>query len=141
MPTLAEVSVPAAFRFVIPLATAVTLVAGSVVPLVAQEPTVTKVVAVVNPKSFSGDCPAELKFTGTIFVSRHPVSVTYEWERSDGARSGRKTIEIRSAGQGVSETWKLGARGETKTVWEKLHVLAPTGISSNEATVQVRCSK
>jgi len=128
-----------AFTTVTPFAIAALVATAQ--PLAAQEHTVTRVVAVVNPKNPKGECPLELKFTGTIFVSRHPVSVTYEWERSDGARSGRKTIEIRSAGQGVTETWKLGAKGETKTVSEKLHVLAPTGMTSNEASTTVRCNK
>ena len=104
-----------------------------------QEHTVTRVGIVANPRTFTGSCPAAIKFTGTIMVSRHPVAVTYEWERSDGARAQRETVQIRSAGQGVSTTWRLGAAGQHLRVWERLHVVAPTGITSDSAVAVVNC--
>lgn len=107
----------------------------------AAQYTVTKVVAVVNPKSFTGDCPAQLKFTGTIFVSRHPVTVSYQWERSDGGKGPRQTVTINAAGEGVSDTWTLGSKGAHLTVSQKLHVLAPTGITSAPATAKVNCNR
>jgi hypothetical protein len=122
--------------FVVVAALAVSLVAGE---LLAQQHTVTKVVAAAKPNTFSGPCPTEIQFIGTIFVSRHPVTVEYRWERSDGAMGERQKVEIGSAGQGVYESWKLGARGKHYQVWEKLHVLAPTGISSAPATAKVTC--
>ncbi len=108
----------------------------------AQQRTVTHVAIVAKPKSYVGPCPASIEFVATIFVSHHPVRVEYEWERSDGARSGREVIDIRSAGRGVSTTWTLGGRpGERRVVWERLHVLAPTGISSPEARVRIDCRR
>lgn len=105
----------------------------------AQVHTVTRVAIVARPKVYDGPCPANLQFTATIFVSRHPVKVTYEWIRSDGARSGRQEVVIRAAGQGVTDSWTLGGRRFHKTVWEQLHVLAPTGISSPRGVVRVNC--
>jgi hypothetical protein len=107
--------------------------------LFAQTRTVTRVGIVAKPKVYNGACPADLEFVATIFVSRHPVAVEYQWERSDGAKGERRRIEIRSAGQGVTEMWRVGAPGKHMEVWERLHVLAPTGISSAEATVRVNC--
>jgi len=107
--------------------------------LSAQARTVTRVAAVARPRTYSGPCPAEIRFTGTIFVSRRPVFVDYRWERSDGAMGPRQQIEIRSAGQGVVDTWRIGRRGERMEVWEKLHVLAPTGISSPAAIAKLVC--
>jgi len=104
----------------------------------ASQRTVTKVAIVAHPKSFSGRCPATLQFTATIFVS-HPSKVTYVWERSDGAKGPRQVIDIRSAGQGVTDSWTLGAGRQHIVVWERLHVLAPTGISSPQARVSVTC--
>ncbi len=74
-------------------------------------------------------------------MSHHPAHVTYQWERSDGAHGPRQEVEIDSAGRGVSDTWELGGPGMHKVVWERLHVLAPTGISSPEARVKVECRK
>ncbi len=107
--------------------------------LPAQRRMVTKVVTVAKPESYNGPCPTKLAFTGTIFVSRYPATVEYQWERSDGARGERQRVEIRSAGQGVTETWWLNAPGKHLQVWEKLHLLAPTGMSSDPATVVVNC--
>src|SRR5262249_49776799 len=108
------------------------------VGLAAAERTVTRVAIVARPATYTGPCPATLQFTATIFVS-HPSFVEYQWERSDGARGERRRIDIRSAGQGVTDTWRLGAGHQTKVVWERLHVLAPTGISSPEAHVRLSC--
>jgi hypothetical protein len=105
----------------------------------AQQHTVTRVGIVAKPRSYTGTCPTTLEFIATIHVSRHPVRVEYQWERSDGGRGRRETIEIRSAGQGVTDTWTLGRGGERRVVWERLHVLAPTGISSPEARVRLEC--
>ncbi|HXS51694.1 MAG TPA: hypothetical protein VN782_04110 [Usitatibacter sp.] len=107
----------------------------------AQQRTVTRVGIVAKPRSYTGPCPATLEFIATIHVSHHPVRVEYEWERSDGGRGRRETIEIRSAGQGVTDSWTLGRGGERRVVWERLHVLAPTGISSPEARVRVDCRR
>lgn len=106
----------------------------------AQEHTVTKVVAVAKPKEFDGQCPVTIEFTGTIFVSRHPARVTYRWERSDGAEGPRETVDIRSAGQGVTTTWQFSTPRRNFDGWERLHVLAPTGITSNDATFRVHCN-
>lgn len=108
-------------------------------PVAAQQRTMTRVVAIAKPKAYNGPAPARIEFIGTIFVSKHPVVVQYQWERSDGAKGERKRIEIRSTGQGVSDTWTLGQKGKRMRVWEKLNVLAPTGISSAPAVVTINC--
>ena len=105
----------------------------------AQEHTVTKVAIVAKPKSYVGACPAEITFVATIFVSHHPVKVRYQWERSDGARATPQDVEITSAARGVETTWNVGAPGKNLHIWEKLHVLAPTGIRSQLAAVDLSC--
>jgi hypothetical protein len=111
------------------------------ISLAAQARTVTRVGIVAKPRSYSGPCPVTLQFIGTIFVSRYPVWVEYQWERSDGARGQRQKVRIDSRGRGVSETWQLGGRHERMQVWERLHVLAPTGITSPVARVNVNCHR
>ena len=118
------------------LSLALVLVAGAAH---AQEHTVTRVGIVAKPAQYTGACPAEIRFIATIFVSHHPVKVRYRWERSDGAKSPPEDVEITSAGRGVETTWKLGAPHEHMTVSERLHVLAPTGISSEPATASIQC--
>ena len=105
----------------------------------AHAQTITSVGLVAKPKVYTGPCPAEIQFIGTIHVSRHPVAIDYFWERSDGAKGPRHRIVIRSAGQAVREYWTLGAHRDHLQVWEQLHVIAPTGIRSPRAFVRVNC--
>ena len=107
----------------------------------AQIRTVSRVGLVARPQAYTGHCPATINFIGTIHVNRHPARVEYQWERSDGGRGPREVIEIRAAGQGVRDTWTLGGPGERLVVWERLHVLAPTGISSPAVRVRVNCRR
>ncbi len=127
-------------RTAVAAATALALVAVAFAAF-AQQRTVTRVGIVAKPRSYAGRCPTTLEFIATIHVSRHPARVEYEWERSDGGRGRREVIEIRSAGQGVTDTWTLGRGGERRVVWERLHVLAPTGISSPQARVRLDCRR
>lgn len=110
-----------------------------VIAISAYAQTVTHVGVVAKPEVWTGPCPANVEFIGTIRVSRHPVWVTYEWLRSDGATSQRERVEITSEGRGVKDTWKLGARAEHLHVWEQLHVLAPTNVRSPRAAARVNC--
>ena len=91
------------------------------------------------PRVWDGQCPADLQFVATINANRWPVWVNYRWERSDGAMSNVRRVEVRGEHQRVSETWRLGRFGDRLTVWERLHVLAPTNVSSAEAHVRVIC--
>ena len=115
------------------------IVLAAAVSLFAQVPTVTRVAIVAKPKVYTGPCPAELQFIATIFVSHYPVNVTYQWERSDHAIGARKTITIRASGQGVYETWHLGRAHQHLNVWERLHVVAPTNITSPPGQATVNC--
>ena|SRR5579859_5332499 len=115
----------------------VVVLALASMPLVAQ--TVTDVRIVARPRVYNGPCPATIQFTATIFVSRHPVAVEYQWERSDGAKSPRRRVVIRAAGQGFRESWTLGRGRQRLQIWERLRVLAPTGITSPEQVVRVNC--
>jgi len=105
----------------------------------AQQYTVTKVVVIAKPNTYAGPCPAPIEFLGTIFVSR-PTRVEYRWERSDGVMGPRESVDIRSAGKGVTTTWKVGTPRRNFSGWEKLHVLAPTTMISNQAAVQIKCN-
>jgi hypothetical protein len=124
-------------RTAIVLAFLASLALASVAAL-AQQHTVTRVGIVAKPQAYNGHCPARIEFIATIHVS-HPSRVEYQWERSDGGRGQRESVDIHSAGQGVTDSWTLGGGNERLVVWERLHVLAPTGISSPQARVHVNC--
>ncbi len=100
---------------------------------------VKRVVTVVNPKVWNGRAPAHLTFTGTIFVNNPPVDVEYTWIRSDGAKGGVQRATIRSAGEGFTDTWDVGAPKQRMKVWERLEVVSPNRASSNPAVATVNC--
>ena len=120
-------------------AVAAAIALAAAFPATAQARTVQRVGIVAKPNHYRGPCPAEIEFVATIFVNRYPVWVDYQWERSDGGRGPRERIEITSAGRGVHTRWTLGAPGQNRQVWQRLHVLAPTGISSPTANVRIEC--
>lgn len=96
---------------------------------------VTSVVASVSPAA-SNVCPTIFTFTAAI-TTNAAGSVTYKWERSDGASSSPQTISFAAAGtQNVTTTWNLGAAG---TFWEQLRVSSPNSIVSNQATFTLSC--
>ena len=104
-----------------------------------QQYTVTKVVVIAKPTTYTGPCPTTIELVGTIFVSR-PARVEYRWERSDGAVGPREFVDIRSAGKGVTTTWRVGTPRRSFNGWERLRVLSPNGITSNTATIQIKCN-
>ncbi len=102
----------------------------------AQEKTPILTVA-AEPASYQGPCPVEITFTGIL----HDVQwkkVDIRWERSDGVWTEIEPVEIRSKRQPVLSRWRVGGPGQKLEVWQKLH-LGPSTLTSESATVQVRC--
>ena len=113
---------------------------GLVLAVAATQPnTVTRVVVSAKQNKYSGPCPTTIEFVGTIFVSR-PTRVEYRWERSDGVIGPREFVDIRSAGKGVTTTWRVGTPRRSFNGWERLRVLSPNGITSNTATIRIKCN-
>ncbi len=107
--------------------------------LAIAQRTVTRVGIVAKPTVYTGPCPATISFIATIHVSHSPAFAEYVWERSDGAKGPRRRVDIRGEGRGVTDTWRISARRGRYVIWERLHVLAPTGIYSPPARVTVNC--
>ena len=118
----------------LPLLAALFLTSGP-----AQPTTVTKVVVTAKPDTFAGRCPTNVEFVGTIFVSR-PTRVEYRWERSDGVTGPRESVDIRSAGKGVTTSWQVGTPRRPFNGWQKLRVLSPNVLLSNPAAIQIKCT-
>jgi hypothetical protein len=90
----------------------------------------------VIPPSYTGACPRTFNFSAEI-TADGPGTVTYRWERSDGAQAPTQTIFFGSAGtQTVSESWQLGA---SYSGWERLHILSPNNVISNVANFALTC--
>ena len=100
---------------------------------------VTSVKVIAVPADYAGACPAALEFVGTVKVSKHPVTVEYLWERSNGSRTQPRRIQIRSAVQKITDEWAIGGAPGTLKVWEKLTILSPSTISSATAKASVNC--
>lgn len=97
---------------------------------------VTAVTAGVDTASFSGSCPKRFTFTGTITASE-PGQVTFKWERSDGSATAVETMAFAGAGsQTASNAWDVT---KSTTGWQRLHVLTPNDLTSNDARVTMVC--
>ena len=97
---------------------------------------VTAATAGVDLASFSGSCPKRLTFTGTITASE-AGQVTYKWERHDGSATPTETMTF-SAGssQTASTVWDVSP---STSGWQRLHILTPNDLTSNEARIAVTC--
>lgn len=112
------------------------------VPTVTPSPTpttapftVTGVTAAVAPTS-SNTCPTTFNFSATI-TTNAAGTVTYKWERSDGATGSTQSESFAAAeSKTVTTTWAIGAAG---THWERVHVLTPNDLTSNQATFTLTC--
>jgi hypothetical protein len=97
---------------------------------------VTNVTASADPPSYTGACPKTFNFYGVI-TANGPGTVTYTWERSDGALAPTYSLTFPSAGSAtVTDYWQLGASGPH---WERLHVFTPNEMVSNQANFTLTC--
>ena len=93
------------------------------------------VTATVAPSS-SVSCPQTFNFTGQIVVNVGGT-VTYRWERSDGSMGATQTFRFAAGGaQSFVDSWTISSNFGG---WERLHVLTPNDVSSNQATFTLAC--
>lgn len=96
---------------------------------------VTAAAAAVAPLT-SNACPTTFNFSGTI-TANGAGTVTYKWERSDGAQGPTESVTFTGAtSQSVPTTWTLSNPG---TKWERLRILTPNDLTSNQATFTLNC--
>lgn len=92
---------------------------------------------------YMGPCPAHLRFNGRIEITGAPVTLNYEWERSDGARSPRRVVTVRNSRQRyvtATDSWTVGAKGQPMQVWVKLRVRSGRMDETAESPrVEIRC--
>jgi hypothetical protein len=107
-------------------------------------PKVTNVVAYVpggqSSGVYTGPCPAAHYFVADVTVDG-VCTVTYRWERSDGAMGPVQTLVFNGAGtQQIGDTWTLGGGPGTGTVWERVDILTPLPMTSNQANITITCT-
>ncbi|MGC9466965.1 MAG: protein kinase domain-containing protein [Anaerolineae bacterium] len=100
--------------------------------------TVTEVTAHANPVTYGGGCPATFNFTADITVEG-VGTITYRWERSDGASGEEQSLDFASPGtQTVDTSWQLSSEGSH---WQRVRILSPAEVVSNQATFSLDCMK
>jgi hypothetical protein len=98
-----------------------------------------------DPASYSGACPAVIKFEGKINVAgitKTPITITYEFIRSDGGKDTRpKTLTFKEDGsQAVSTTWTLGDnKRPSYTGWMAIKIAGKPPVESNKANFLIQC--
>ncbi|MEJ2740671.1 MAG: hypothetical protein P8105_12745, partial [Dehalococcoidia bacterium] len=98
---------------------------------------ITGVVAHANPSSYTGPSGVQLNFDADITVNG-PCTVTYTWERSDGSSGQVGTLVFNAAGtKQVTTYWMLGGGPGSGSVWQRVNILTPVSMSSNQAIVNL----
>ncbi len=95
--------------------------------------------ATVTASPYTGPCPKSLVWTASITVDG-PCTVTYKWERSDNASGPVQTLVFNAAGtQTVSDSWMVWV-GLNATYWERVKILTPLPMLSNQANLTFTCT-
>jgi len=98
---------------------------------------VISVTASANPPSFTGACPT-MFYSEAVITANGAGTVTYNWERSDGAFSRIASLIFDGPGsQVVNVSWSVD---ETGLYWARVHVLTPNEMVSNQANFTVSCT-
>jgi len=87
-------------------------------------------------------CPANVRYTiyATISVNG-PVTVTYNFRKSDGTQDDKRTIKFTEASsKTVSMEWSLHLGSATNERWVQLFTLAPEEQDFGKATFTYSCS-
>ena len=95
-----------------------------------------------KPSIYSGICPAEIKFKGTI-TSEKPGKVQYRFVRSDGTLLPVETIVFSTPGaKEVKGSWTVGdARTPLYEGWQVITIVYPEDIESNRGKFKVTCDQ
>jgi hypothetical protein len=101
-------------------------------------PDAPRVDVVATPQTYSGPCPVDVKFTGTLRGAAPGSRWEARWEQSDGTWTDIQRIAITSLAQKITTTRRLGAPHQRLQVWQKLRA-APVDLVSEPAQVTIAC--
>jgi hypothetical protein len=118
-------------------------VAGTTTPSVTATSNffaVTSVNGSVSPANIQTTCDASnpFRFTFSAAITTSTAgTVTYRWERSDGAVGPTQSLEFSSAGtQTVTTTWDLGA---DYSGWQRVYIDNPNHQAFNQINFTLDC--
>lgn len=97
---------------------------------------VTQLTIAASPAAYSGSCPKDITFYGTITTNGRG-EVKYRWVRSDGSETSESTIGFDFASsKTVENSWsRSGGSG-----WERLKIVSPNTLESSQASFSISCS-
>ncbi len=88
----------------------------------------------------SSSCPYEITWTAKIKANK-AGTVTFHWDRSDGATMDPIDLDFSAAGtKTVETTWKLGAAPNTVHVWERIYIDEPNHQAFPKVNVTLKCN-
>jgi subtilase family serine protease len=92
--------------------------------------------------NYSGICPTELKFKGTI-TSEKPGKIQYRFIRSDGTLLPVETLEFSTPGaKDVNGLWIAGEAGTSSYEgWQAIRIVYPEEVESNRVKFKVICDQ
>ncbi|MGW5688701.1 hypothetical protein [Nonomuraea sp. NPDC003754] len=107
-------------------------------PVNAAEPLVAAADVDVTPPAYSGTCPATVRFTGTIQVSRVPVRVAYQWIDSEQGDGPVEYLDFPAGGPRIRQVGLPLSVGNSTGGWKAIHVAR--GYDSGRAPYRVTCA-
>ncbi len=95
-----------------------------------------------DPETYSGACPADIKFKGTI-TSEKSGKVQYTFIRSDGVLQPVETLEFIAPGaKEVNAAWTAGGqKSQRYEGWEAIRIVYPEALESNKAAFRLACDQ
>lgn len=95
-------------------------------------------VAVSVTPNFASRCPSRFDFDGVIVTTRDST-VSYRWERSDGALAPVTTVRAEAGERVMAWTWWALGPQRNFAAWARLHVLYPEDRLSEPARFRLDC--
>ncbi|MFE3455018.1 hypothetical protein ACFXJ8_39450 [Nonomuraea sp. NPDC059194] len=92
----------------------------------------------VTPPAYNGTCPATVRFTGTVQVSRVPARVAYRWVDSAQGEGPVEYLDFPAGGPRLKQVSLPLSVGGAARGWKAIHVAQ--GYDSGRAAYQVTCT-
>ncbi|WP_187414454.1 hypothetical protein [Nonomuraea sp. PA05] len=102
------------------------------------KPLVAAASVTADPPSYGGACPATVRFTGTIQVSRTPAKVDFQWIDSATGEGPAQSLHFAANGPRSRQVVLPMGVGSSTSGWKAIRLLT-AGHDSGRAAYQVTC--